>query len=90
MIEPMDASNNNPGEAITQALSRLLELGEKTMISPPTRRIRISVSTTSKGVKSYDCTIEVDSTVEEALQESDRLVAELDRRYPAPEAEDIT
>jgi len=57
------------------------------MTQNPDNRIRINVSTTSKGVKSYDCTIEMaGATVEQALAESDRLVAELDKRYPAPEA----
>jgi hypothetical protein len=53
------------------------------------KRYRINISTTSKGLKSFDCTIELSGdgvTLEEVLAESDRLVAELDRKYPAPEA----
>lgn len=47
------------------------------------KRIRINVSTTSKGLKSYDCTVEMpDATIEQVLAESDRLVAALDKRYP--------
>ena len=47
-----------------------------------TWRHRINVSTTSKGLHSYDCTVEgVGFTLEEALAESDALVAELDARY---------
>ena len=53
------------------------------------KRYRINISTTSKGLKSFDCTVEYygdEVTIEEVLAESDRLVAELDQRYPAPEA----
>ena len=52
------------------------------------KRYRINISTTSKGLKSFDCTVEIygdEVTMEEVLAESDRLVAELDRKYPAPE-----
>ena len=46
------------------------------------KRIRITVATTSKGVKSYDCTVEIEGqTIEEVLAESDRLVRLLDTRY---------
>jgi len=48
------------------------------------KRTRIEVSTSVKGVKTYSCTIEMlDSTSEEALSESDKLVGALDKRYPA-------
>ena len=48
------------------------------------KRIRINVSTTSKGLKSYECTVEMpDASIDEVLAESDRLVAALDQRYPA-------
>jgi len=47
-------------------------------------RRRINISTSVKGVKTYDATIElIDATNEEALAESDALVKELDLRYPA-------
>ena len=52
------------------------------------KRYRINISTTSKGLKSFDCTVEIYGdgvTLEEVLAESDRLVAELDQKYPAPE-----
>ena len=60
-----------------------------------TRRYRVNIGTSVKGVKTYDCTVEVtatddiESSIEEYLQkvsleESDALVAELDKRYPAP------
>ena len=64
-----------------------------------TRRYRVNVGTSVKGVKTFDCTVEVTGQVsipgEEppttpdnlkriALEESDALVAELDKRYPAP------
>ena len=48
-------------------------------------RYRINVSTSVKGVKSFDCTVDSDYlTMDEALAESDKLVAELMKRYPAP------
>lgn len=48
-------------------------------------RRRINISTSVKGVKTYDATIElIDATNEEALAQSDALVKELDFRYPAP------
>lgn len=47
------------------------------------KRYRINVSTSVKGVKTYDCTIDlVGFTQAEVLAESDALVAELDKRYP--------
>jgi len=62
------------------------------------RRYRVNVGTSVKGVKSYDCTVELRDSGEEVgelapperiremmLQESDALVAELDKRYPPPE-----
>ena len=59
------------------------------------RRYRVSVSTSVKGIKSYDCTVEINTNNQEdseapeqirtiMLQESDALVAELDKRYPPP------
>ena len=54
------------------------------------KRIRIEVSTSVKGVKTYSCTIElVDSTNEEVLAESDALVQQLDIRYPVSTVEQI-
>ena len=47
------------------------------------KRYRINVSTTSKGIKSYDCTFDGEGVSrEQALAESDELVRQLDRRYP--------
>ena len=49
------------------------------------KRIRIEIGTSVKGIHTYSCTIEIiDSTNEDALAESDALVAELDKRYPPP------
>lgn len=46
-------------------------------------RHRVNVSTSVKGIKTWDYTVElVNGTIEETLAESDRLVAELDKRYP--------
>ena len=50
-------------------------------ISPD--RIRINVSTSVKGIKTYDATIETWQGMDHALAEHDRLVVELDKRYPA-------
>ena len=46
-------------------------------------RYRIAVSTSVKGVKTYDTTIDAEGlTQEEVLKRSDALVKELDARYP--------
>lgn len=57
-----------------------------------TRRYRVNVSTSVKGIKSFDCTVEITADNQEdplvpeqiravILQESDELVAGLDKRY---------
>jgi len=47
-----------------------------------TRR-RINVSTSVKGIKTYNATVElIDGTNEEVLAESDALIKQLDARYP--------
>jgi len=47
------------------------------------KRYRVNVSTSVKGVKTYDCTVDIlGVTMKEVLTESDKLVAELDKRYP--------
>ncbi len=52
------------------------------------KRYRVNVSTSVKGIKTYDCTVEItNGTMEEVLEESDKLVAEMDRRYPPPSEE---
>ena len=46
-------------------------------------RYRLNVSTSVKGVKTYDVTIDAEGlTQEEILKRSDDLVKELDSRYP--------
>ena len=51
-------------------------------------RYRVGVSTSVKGVKTYDCSVEAvdgdDDTVtpDDVLRRSDDLVAALDQRYP--------
>ena len=48
-------------------------------------RYRINVSTSVKGIKSFDCTVDSDYlSMDEILVESDKLVRELVKRYPAP------
>ena len=52
-------------------------------------RIRVNVSTSVKGVKTFDATVEMTGegvTKETVLAEHDELVQELDKRYPAVEA----
>ena len=58
-----------------------------------TVRVRINVSVSTRGVKTWDSTIElsgsndeIEAVKEEALAQSDSLVAALDKRYPPPEA----
>jgi len=53
-----------------------------------TIRQRVGVSTSVKGIKTYDCTIEITdvdmsgAAMLELLSKSDFLVKELDKRYP--------
>lgn len=55
------------------------------MADEKSKRYRVNVSTSTKGVKTYDCTCDfVGFPMEEVLAESDKLVAELDKRYPPP------
>jgi len=56
---------------------------EKEIIKEQQDRIRINVSTSVKGIKTYDCTVEVHGNMDRALSMSDMLIAELDKRYPA-------
>ena len=49
-------------------------------------RYRISVSRSVKGVYTWDCTAECDDP-DKALEQSDQLVDELTKRYPAPMTE---
>jgi hypothetical protein len=47
-------------------------------------RYRVNVSISTKGQKTWDCTVDGENwTVEEVLDKSDVLVAELEKRYPA-------
>jgi hypothetical protein len=46
-------------------------------------RYRVNVSTSVKGIKTWDCTVDGDNMeMEEVLKRSDELVAELEKRYP--------
>jgi len=48
-----------------------------------TNRIRVNVDISVKGVITWSSTVEMlDRSIEEVLAESDRLVAELKKRYP--------
>ena len=47
-------------------------------------RYRVNVSISTKGQKTWECTVDGDNyTQEEVLEKSDALVAELEKRYPA-------
>jgi len=45
-------------------------------------RYRIAVSTSVKGVKTYDTTIDAEGPMQEVLARSDELIKEMDARYP--------
>ena len=46
-------------------------------------RYRIAISTSVRGIKTFDCTVDAEGlTQEEILKRSDDLVKELDSRYP--------
>lgn len=50
-------------------------------------RVRINVTTSVKGIKTWDCTFEANGrSWEDVLAESDALVAALVERYPSVEA----
>jgi hypothetical protein len=46
-------------------------------------RYRIAISTSVKGIKTFDCTVDGEFEMAEILKRSDELVKELDARYPA-------
>ena len=47
-------------------------------------RYRINVSTSGKGIKTYDVTVDVEGLpMQEVLARSDELIKEMDARYPA-------
>ena len=51
------------------------------------KRYRVNVSTSVKGIKTYECTVETTADqpdMRQVLDESDKLVKALDERYPAP------
>ena len=58
---------------------------EQTSEDSRSLRYRVNVSTTSKGVKTWDCTVEGTGwDMGDILDLSDLLVRELQERYPAP------
>ncbi len=49
-------------------------------------RYRINVSTSVKGIKTFECTVDMENyLMSEVLEHSDALVKQLEQRYPAPE-----
>ena len=47
------------------------------------KRYRVAISTSVKGIKTYDCTVDIQgASMEDVLKASDEIVAELDKRYP--------
>tara|TARA_R110002049_G_scaffold36304_1_gene115971 strand:+ start:278 stop:493 length:216 start_codon:yes stop_codon:yes gene_type:complete len=53
-----------------------------TVVTSTGDRIRINVSTSVKGVKTYDCTVESQHGIDYAFDLSRELVARLDSEYP--------
>ena len=51
-------------------------------IDIPPDRIRINLSISVKGVKTYDVTLETHQGKDHALKEHDKLISEMDKRYP--------
>ena len=51
-------------------------------IDIPHDRIRINLSTSVKGIKTYDVTIETHQGKDHALKEHVKLINEMDKRYP--------
>ena len=46
-------------------------------------RYRIAVSTSVRGIKTFDCTVDAEGlSMSETIAKSDALVKELDSRYP--------
>ncbi len=56
----------------------------------PQKRIRVNVSTSVKGIKTWEATLEITSdlglTWQSVVEEHQALVAALDAKYPAPTA----
>ena len=49
-------------------------------------RYRINISTSVKGIKTFECTVDMTGyDMANVLEASDLLVRRLDERYPAPE-----
>ncbi len=49
-------------------------------------RYRVNISTSVKGVKTFDCTVDMENaTMDDVLAASDLLVKELEKRYPIME-----
>ncbi len=49
-------------------------------------RYRVNISTSVKGVKTWECTVDAEGfEMYNVLQESDALVKELEKRYPISE-----
>lgn len=82
-------------EALSQRVnflsSRVLEMEEKGREGAQVQkslRLRVNISTSVKGVKTWEVTCDGQGyTMEEILHESDSIVAELERKYPAPNAD---
>ncbi len=49
-------------------------------------RYRVNISTSVKGIKTWDCTVDSEGLdMKQVLTQSDVLVAELEKRYPITE-----
>ena len=51
-------------------------------------RYRVNISISTKGQRTWDCTVDGENfSMDEVLTESDKLVKQLEGRYPAPKEE---
>ncbi len=49
-------------------------------------RYRVNISTSVKGVKTWDCTVDMEGhEMQDVLDHSDALIEELEKRYPISE-----
>jgi len=61
---------------------------EGTVTEDKALRYRVNVTISTKGVRTWECTVDgTNYTQEEILEKSDNLVAQLEQRYPAPEVD---
>ena len=89
-MDPTDVAQLRASVTELEDALRLLAKHVATIAAPGlSRRHRINVSSTTKGGKSFDCTVDIEgATMEDVLAESDRLVEALNQRYQ-PQAKEV-